>query len=130
MKIHHIGYLVKNIDKAISKFEGLGYVSGEVTRNENRGIDVCFLEGDGYSVELVSPYTDESDVADRIKKNPNSPYHICYISENLTDDIERLKAEKYMQVSEIGKAPSIGNAEAVFMYNRDIGLIELVQFIS
>ena len=55
-KIHHIGYLVKNIEKASKLFLTLGYQVEQDTVYDNyRGVDIRFLNKDGYRVELVAP---------------------------------------------------------------------------
>lgn len=90
MKIHHIGYIVKKIEKAILAFEDLGYVKKDDTIfDEYRQIDICFMEKDGYCVELVSPVNKESSVFGLLKKLGNSAYHICYSCPNLEDTIEK-----------------------------------------
>ena len=54
MKDHHIGYLVKKLEKAAEEFEKLGYVRlGEITPDPHRKIDILFLEKDGYVVRCV-----------------------------------------------------------------------------
>ena len=76
MKIHHVGYLVKKIDKAIKAFQALGYsYAQETILDEYRQANICFLEKDGYVVELISPVSKESVVADLIKRIGNTP---CY----------------------------------------------------
>ena len=78
LTIHHIGYLVKKIVPAIRNFEALGFqVVREVTRDDIREVDICFLEKDGYRVELVSPYSATSVVAGLLKKYKNCPYHMA-----------------------------------------------------
>ena len=68
LTIHHIGYLVKKIVPAIRSFEALGFqVVREVIRDDIREVDICFLEKDGYRVELVSPYSATSVVAGLLK---------------------------------------------------------------
>ena len=69
MKIHHIGYLVKKLEKAQVAFENLGYaVKQDVVLDEYRQAKIMFLEKDGYVIELVSPVSKESVVADLMKK--------------------------------------------------------------
>lgn len=41
LKIHHIGYAVKNIDKAIEHFSNLGYVVHEKSVDEKRKVIYC-----------------------------------------------------------------------------------------
>jgi len=58
MKIHHIGYLVKSMEKAQKTFTELGYrIEQETVYDDYRQIDICFLEKDGYRIELVCPGT-------------------------------------------------------------------------
>ncbi len=79
LKIHHIGYLVKKIEKAKKTFEALGYlVEQDTVYDDIRKVDICFLVKNGYRVELVSPVSEDSVVAGLLKKYKNAPYHICY----------------------------------------------------
>ena len=128
MKIDHIGYLVKNIQKAIASFEKLGFsLSSEITHDEIRKADICFMEKDGYVIELVSPYSDDSVVANLIKTIKNSPYHICYKSEDIDKDVEDLSKNGFVVIQEKEVAPAFGNKHVVFLYSARIGMIELVE---
>jgi len=127
MKIHHIGYVVKKIDKAIDKFHQLGYSGETITRDEYRGIDICFMENDGYRIELVSPYRADSTVSGLLKRTKNAPYHICYISSDIEKDMANLAQNGYMQISELHEAPAIDGKRVIFMNNASIGMIELVE---
>lgn len=128
MKIHHVGYLVKNIEKAKTKFEKLGFeVEGDVVFDEYRGIDILFMSNDGYRIELVSVKTEDSVVADTYKKLGNTPYHICYCSNNLEEDKIELRQEGFLPLGESAPAVAINGNNVCFMFNRQIGLIELVE---
>ena len=85
MKIHHIGYAVKNIEKSIEVFKNLEYHIGETIRDDLRKVNICFVEKDGYVVELISPIdkNQESIVDGVLKKSGNGPYHICYVVSNM-----------------------------------------------
>lgn len=128
MKIHHIGYLVKDIKKAISRFEDLGFaVTSEVFSDATRGVDICFLGRDGYRIELVSPNRPDSDVAGLRKKIGNTPYHICYEVENLEAAIEDLRSKKYVVTKAPEAAVAFGGKRVCFLVNAQIGLIELLE---
>ena len=128
MKVHHIGYFAKNIDKSIATFQALGYeVEQETVRDEFRGIDIAFLMKDGYRVELVSPYTQESVVYDLRKKMGNSPYHICYEVENLNAAISELQAQRFVVSQEPHEAVAIDGKRVCFLVHGQIGIIELVE---
>ena len=128
MKIHHIGYLVKKLEKAAAEFEKLGYVrQGEVTNDTYRKVDILFLEKDGYVVELVSPNAPDSVVSGLIKTYKNAPYHLWYVCENLDEEISKLTGEGYVQIDLPTPAPAIGGKRVSFLMNRFIGMIELLE---
>lgn len=128
MKIHHIGYLVKKLERALCTFQGMGYAiaQGKI-RDEHRKIDIVFVEKDGYKVELVSPYDTESVVGELIKRFGNSPYHICYETDDIDAEIERLHDERYVLCGDIAPAPACGGARVAFLINPYLGMIELLE---
>lgn len=128
MRIHHIGYLVKKIDRAKRSFIDLGYeLESDVVLDEYRGIDICFLVKDGYRVELVSPKNKKSVVYDLQKKFGNSPYHICYACENINESSERLKTMGYVQIDAPHEAIAIKNNKVCFLVHPYLGMIELLE---
>ena len=128
MKIHHIGYFVKSIEKGQKTFLDMGYeVEKECVHDEYRGIDIVFLVKDGYRVELVSPYTKDSVVYELRKKLGNSPYHICYEVENLEAAIEKLTAQRFVVTQEPHEAVAIDGRRVCFLVHGQIGIIELVE---
>lgn len=128
MQVHHIGYLVKKMDKAIENFQNMGYhIKDEMMYDSTRDIDICFLEMNGYVIELVSPCSKESVVYDQLKRQGVGPYHICYEVENLEESIDKLREQRYVLTQEPMKAPAISDRRVAFMYNNSIGLIELVE---
>lgn len=128
MRIHHIGYLVKKNDKAQISFEKLGYVIKQpVVYDEYRKIDICFMEKDNYLIELVSPAASDSVVSEIIKQYRNSPYHICYASDDFDNDLTELSENGYVQIGEPNVAPAIGNKKVAFFLSPTIGMIEIVE---
>ena len=48
MKIHHIGYLVDDIEKAAQEFEQLGFTrTSEAVEDKTRQVYILFLDNDG-----------------------------------------------------------------------------------
>lgn len=128
MKVHHIGYLVKKIEKAAAAFKALGYVElGEMTDDTVRGIDILFLEKDGYTVELVSPNRPDSIVSGLIKTYKNAPYHICYTSSSFEEDTEKLEGSGYIRMGEPCEAPAIEGKRVVFLMSPVLGMIEVIE---
>lgn len=128
MRVHHIGYAVKSIQKSKQSFLNLGYrEEGSVVYDELRKINILFLSNDGYRVELVEPADEEAPVYNILKKSGNTPYHICYYSEDIERDAECLENMGYLRTSEIEQAVAIDKKRVCFLYKRDIGIIELVE---
>lgn len=128
MKIHHVGYLVKKLEKALKAFYDLGYVmTQEVVLDEYRQARICFLEKDGYVIELVSPVSKDSVVANLMKKMGSTPYHICYETENLQAKSLELESQGYVLCSEAHEAVAFDNREVCFYVHPYMGMIELLQ---
>lgn len=128
MTIHHIGYLVKKIDRAIDTFVRLGYTIVQPTiRDMHRKIDVCFIAKDGYTVELVSPFSKESVVAGILKKLRNAPYHICYKVSDIDTVCTELQQEGYVLCAESHEAVACNGKQVCFLVHPYLGMIELLE---
>ena len=128
LKVHHIGYLVKKIDAAILSFQNLGYrISQDTVYDDIRKVNICFLEKDGYCIELVSPVSDDSVVYGLLKKYKNCPYHICYETEHFEEDYQALLSNGFISIDVPTPAPALQNKEVVFLTNASMGMIELIK---
>ncbi|QHI72076.1 VOC family protein [Aminipila terrae] len=128
MKIHHVGYLVKDINKALKEFGKIGFILiQEICYDSFRDIEICFVENSGYILELVSPKSEESIAWNLLKKYGNAPYHICYIVENLEETVSNLKDQGYVLVAEPKEAIALRSKKVAFLIGRNMGLIELVE---
>ena len=127
MKVHHIGYAVKDIEKAILDFEFLGYNFNKIVYDELRGIKIVFGYNKPYCVELISPLTEKNPINKILKVSGAQPYHICYEVSNLEYEINNLRKNKWIVVQKSTIAIAIENRNVVFLYNKNIGLIELVE---
>ena len=129
MKIDHIGYAVKRIDRAITAFQKLGYEFEPVIDDTDRNVKLAFGDKDGYRIELVAPLDKKqgSPVDQYLSNTGGTPYHICYESDNLDSEIEELKAQGYKVVIEPKSAVAFGGRRVVFMMNIGFGLMEIVE---
>lgn len=127
MKVHHIGYAVKRLEKAAEVFAVLGYTLGEITEDESRHIRIMFLENGTERVELVAPNGENTPVDGILKSVGPTPYHICYEVSDINTAMDELKEKGFVTVKEPERAPAIGGAAVAFMYNARVGLIELVE---
>ena len=128
LKVHHIGYLVKKIEPAIRTLITLGYeITQDTIFDEIRQVNICFLEKDGYRIELVSPVSDKSVVHGLLKKYKNCPYHICYETADFEQDYESLRTKGFLPIDTLTPAPALFGREVVFMTHASLGMIELIR---
>ena len=127
MRVDHIGYAVKNIDKAKKPMEVIGYIFGKTIEDLDRNIYIVFGEMDGYKVELVAPINNGSPVDAHLSKIGATPYHICYKSKNIEADIENLQKKRFKVSIPLAPAIAFNGKRVVFMYSLSVGLIEIVE---
>ena len=129
MKVHHIGYAVRDIENALEGFYQLGFVLESRNADESRRVCIAFLRNGETLVELVAP--DDSDLPSPIdevlKKVGPSPYHICYIVEDIDNQCKSLKKEGWSILIKRSPAPAIDNAPVAFLFRKSVGIIELVE---
>ena len=128
MQIHHIGYLTKYLAQSEAEFCALGYsVERSAQYDEIRKVNICFLVNGMYRVELIEPCGSDSPLFPLLKRYKNTPYHICYIVENLKDAVDMLMQRGYAVIQNEETAPCIDGGTVVFLMNRDVGIIELLK---
>lgn len=127
MRIHHIGYYVPNIDKAVLGFKALGYYAeGNKTSDSERGINVLFINNGHIRIELIEKNSEKSDVDYWANGNGAIPYHICYEVSDVDKEIKELKKQKFIVIKKKNTAIALDNREVVFMYSKYAGFVELL----
>ena len=131
MKAHHVGYLVADMNNALKEFLNLGYeIEQEVMHDSLRNINICFVRNNGFLIELISPCEGCKSFAALSKRIGNAPYHICYFPDK--DDAfdaatEALQQKNFLMVQPPETAPTLGGRRVAFMFNPEIGLIEILE---
>ncbi len=85
----------------------------------------------GNTIELVSPMAGDSPVSGILEKSGPAPYHVCFTANAGTDwsfdDLKKeFKAKGFAVLHKPQPAPLFGGKDVVFLYSRQLGLIELV----
>ena len=129
MKIDHIGYAVKRIDRALASFEKMGFAFGPVIEDPERNVKLAFGEKEGYRIELVAPLekSKPSPVDHCLSNTVGTPYHICYQSMDFEADILKLKGQGMKVVIEPRPAVAFGGSRVVFLMDIGFGLMEIVE---
>lgn len=126
MKIHHIGYLVQDINNAICAFRG-GVLVKQPIFDEERLVDIAFVKVGETLIELVAPRAGCSDIGNGIKKLKNTPYHLCFECDCIERTVEELISDGCMLVKEPQPAIAIDGQQVAFLYSAAIGLFEVVE---
>ena len=96
MMIHHIGYLVDNLEATVKEFSKIGFIVERPKSYDSfRRIYICFIVNGGYRIELIEPEGIESPLYPLLKRYRNTAYHICYIVKDVAKAGEVLKENGY-----------------------------------
>lgn len=126
-RFHHVGYAVRDIEQTASVYRQLGYTQSPIVCDEAQNVYICFMKRDGFPlIELIEAHDETSPMVRILQNNGVAPYHCCYEVENLESAIRELRAMRFMPTTSEVVAPAIGGGiRVIFMYNTNVGLIEL-----
>ena len=128
MKFHHIGLAVKDISATAAVYVAGGYKQSETIFDPEQNVNICWLTKEGMPVvELLEPVDETSPVNKTLEKNGVTPYHTCYIVDDIESAVKELRKMKYVIVSKPVEAVAIHGCKVSFLYNKNVGLIELVE---
>lgn len=127
-RFHHIGVAVKNIEKTTQVYVRGGYVHSRTIFDPIQQVNICWLTKQGMpTVELIEPANALSPVRQILGKSRVTPYHTCYAVDDINTAIAELCQQSYVLVKRPVEATAMNGCMICFMYNKDVGLIELVE---
>ena len=125
---HHIGVATKDIDATASVYELGGYNRSATIFDPIQNVNICWLtKDDSPTIELLAPVDEKSPVNKTIEKNGVTPYHCCYVVDNINNAVDELRKQKYVMVSKPAEAVAFKGSRVCFLFNKNVGLIELVE---
>ena len=128
MKFHHIGVAVNDIDDTAEMYVNAGYVKSEKVYDPIQNVSICWLTQEGAPiVELLAPVDETSPVCKTLEKNGVTPYHCCYVVDNIDETVKELRKQRYILTSKPEPAVAFCGSRVCFLYNKNVGLIELVE---
>ena len=127
--LDHIAIAVPDFDKAISRFLEdfeLDYQGKEDV--EAAKTTTAFFKLPATSIELVHPLNGEGPIQTFLDKRGGGLHHICFRSDDIYADVERLREKGYKFLSET-PSPGAHDSLVIFIHPKscDGVLIELSQ---
>lgn len=128
--LHHIAIAVPDFKRAIQGFcEDLG-CSLEATEDvKAAATQTAFIPIDQAHIELIHPLTPDSPVQKFLDKRGGGLHHLCFISDNLLADRDRLLQKGY-QFIQTEPQPGAHNSRVLWIHPKSMAgvLIELAEY--
>jgi methylmalonyl-CoA/ethylmalonyl-CoA epimerase len=127
--LDHIAIAVPDLDKAIKRFiEDFGLTFNGTEDVESAKTSTAFFSVPATNIELVHPLRGEGPIAKYLEKKPGGLHHLCFRTDNIEEDVARLKAKGYQFLSDAPYAGAHG-CTVIFIHPKscDGVLIELSQ---
>lgn len=125
---HHIGIACRDIEKSQAFYVAMGYKPSPVVDDPLQHVKVCFLDkADAPRLELLEPLDDRSPVARTLAAVGVTPYHLCYEVQDIEAAITALRSQRFLLVNGPVPACAMGDRRVAFLFQKNTGLIELVE---
>ncbi len=101
-RIDHIGIAVRDLEESLARWqELLGVKARKIEEIKERGVRLVHLDLEkGPSVELVSPFEEESPLAKFIEERGEGIHHFCFKVKEIEKVMEELKKKGIQFVQE------------------------------
>jgi methylmalonyl-CoA/ethylmalonyl-CoA epimerase len=126
-QIEHIGIAVKDLDAAEKLYtQLLGQPPYKREAVESEGVITSFFWAGNNKIELLQGTNPNSPISQFIEKKGEGIHHIAYRVENILEEMQRLKAEGFILLSDTPKSGA-DNKLVCFLHPKSTGgtLVEL-----
>jgi methylmalonyl-CoA/ethylmalonyl-CoA epimerase len=127
--LDHIAIAVPDLEKAIQRFkDDFGLPMGGTEDVVEAKTTAAFFPLPPTNIELVYPLNDEGPVKAYLEKKGGGLHHLCFRSDNIEEDVERLKAKGYQFLADT-PTPGAHGSRVIFIHPKssDGVLIEINQ---
>jgi methylmalonyl-CoA/ethylmalonyl-CoA epimerase len=127
-KVHHFGLASNNLEKSMEVLRSLGYQIGETTFDPVQKATIAFASRpQATMVEIVCDADSDGPTGRIISKTGSGFYHICYEVDNIEKTIAGLRQLGFLLRHAPVPAVACGDRKIAWMYNRHVGLVELLE---
>jgi len=122
MRIDHIGFVVKDIDRYLSNMP-IKDIKKRIY-DENQRANLVLLDAQGATIELIEPQDSDSLTWNFLQKG-GGWHHICYEVSSEDEALDIIKSYKMLKVTDSMDAPLL-DGRVVFARDRNRDIVEFV----
>lgn len=131
MKLHHIGRVVENLDRAVQYYRDCFGLepAGDPVVDPIQKVEVVILNtgyGSGATIELICPVAEDSPVASFLKQG-GGLHHLCFEVPDIHRSLRHLKQKGAKVLGEVVPGKGHGGRPTVWIYTAEKELVELVE---
>ena len=130
MKLHHIGIIVKNIQKSLGEVtQYLDFESITMpTLVGSQKVNICFLKTNNVFLELIEPAQENSPISDFVKRGGGF-HHLCFEVDDIHLELAKMKKNGARIIVDVVKGFEERLTAFVMldMKNTNCNLIELAE---
>jgi methylmalonyl-CoA/ethylmalonyl-CoA epimerase len=129
LNVHHLGIAVDDLDAAILVYADLfGATLEHRERVEDQGVEAASLRVGESRIELLQPLGPDTPVGRFLAKRGPGMHHMAFEVEDLTAELERLKAHDVVLIDEQPRRGMFG-LQVAFVHPESTGGV-LAEFVS
>lgn len=129
-EIDHIGIAVSDMQQAIKLYQSFGLKKGHEELVSSQKTHIVFMDPDSANckIELLAPIDGQGPVAKFLEKRGPGQHHICFLSQNIVQDLEKFKKMGF-ELIDTSPRPGAHNSLVAFIHPKSCEgvLIELCQ---
>jgi methylmalonyl-CoA/ethylmalonyl-CoA epimerase len=129
VRLDHIAIAVPDLQAAIERFcQDIGLELSGTEDVVSQQTTTAFLPAGQTQIELIHPIDGGGPVQAFLDKRGPGLHHLCFASDDIDADVERLRAKNYRFLSEAPK-PGAHGTRVIFIHPKSCGgvLIELAE---
>lgn len=131
LRFHHVGFVVRNIEKSLPGFLAslTGSWDGRIFEDPYQKVKVTFIEtgpGQG-SIELVEPAAPDSPVLRFLEEKGGGLNHVCYEVGNLDDQLTAARARGAIIAKKPKPAVAFGGRRIAWIITPERLLVEFLE---
>lgn len=123
MKLHHVGYVVRDIAAYAAGLPGLTPV--RTVQDPLQHAELALFEAGGCFIELIAPADSAAFTWGHLERHGEGLHHICYDAGSLAAALDAVRAHRMVKLRGPMPAP-LFDRDVLFAVNRNRAIVEFV----